>query len=373
MNPAAEPPVPAKLPVHKGQSLHPAERPAPAPGKSLIKMGLDVDLHKVTIATQFDHTAIKPAAAFSVEQLLEWVRRRVAEGHVVWTVYEACGFGYTLHYQLLAAGAHNLVIGPVLLDPQRRRKNDGLDARALCTRLSRYLQGQKSELPLIRVPTPQEQQRRELPRQRDFWKAQLRRLDNHARALRVEHEHKSLHSNWWGPRNWKKVAPQLSELVRRFLEPLREQLLFCHQQLTALTAELEQRLAQEKLPKGLGTLTLARFDAEVCDPFRFSNRKEIGSYVGCCPSEHSSGLGQRLGHIDRHGNKHLRTLLVEAVWRLLHFQSQWHALKKVVVHLKAGTALRKKTVVALARQLAIDLWRVRTRRATWAQLGLAPS
>jgi len=45
------------------------------------------------------------------------------------TVYEACGFGYTLHYQLPTAGAHNLVIGPVVLDPQSRRKIDGLVCR----------------------------------------------------------------------------------------------------------------------------------------------------------------------------------------------------------------------------------------------------
>ena len=50
---------------------------------------------------------------------------------------------------------------------------------------------------------------------------------------------------------------------------------------------------------------------------RFQHRKAIGSYTGCCPSQHSSGGVQRFGHIDRHGNKHVRVLLVEAVWRLL--------------------------------------------------------
>jgi hypothetical protein len=44
----------------------------------------------------------------------------------------------------------------------------------------------------------------------------------------------------------------------------------------------------------------------------------------------------------------------------------------MTTRLAAGSALRKKTVVALARQLAIDLWRVRTGRATWIELGLFP-
>ena len=131
-------------------------------------------------------------------------------------------------------------------------------------------------------------------------------------------------------------------------------------------------MAEQKLPKGLGDLTMALFDAEVCDAFRFSNRKQVGSYTGACPSEHSSGGGQRFGGIDRHGNKHLRVILIEAVWRLLRYQPAWHAFKKLGARLKAGAALKKKTVVALARQLAIDLWRVRTGRASWAELGLVP-
>ena len=39
------------------------------------------------------------------------------------------------------------------------------------------------------------------------------------------------------------------------------------------------------------------------------------------------------------------------------------------VKLAGGSALKKKTVVALARLLAIDLWRWRTGRATMEDLG----
>jgi transposase len=78
---------------------------------------------------------------------------------------------------------------------------------------------------------------------------------------------------------------------------------------------------------------------------------------------------QRFGHIDRHGNKHVRVLLVEAVWRLLKWQPQWHARVKYLQKLKHGASLKKKIAVALARQLAIDLWRWRTGRCTAAELG----
>ena len=62
-------------------------------------------------------------------------------------------------------------------------------------------------------------------------------------------------------------------------------------------------------------------------------------------------------------------LLVEAVWRLLQYQPQWHARVKYLQKLKHGASLEKKIAVALARQLALDLWRWRTRRCTAAELG----
>jgi transposase len=78
---------------------------------------------------------------------------------------------------------------------------------------------------------------------------------------------------------------------------------------------------------------------------------------------------QRFGGIDRHGNARVRTLLVEAVWRLLKWQPGWHARQKWLAKLQHGASLKKKSAVALARQLAIDLWRWRTGRATAAELG----
>lgn len=132
---------------------------------------------------------------------------------------------------------------------------------------------------------------------------------------------------------------------------------------------LEARVAHEKIPKGLGPLTLALADAEVCDWYRFADRKAPSSHTGCCPSERSTGGVQRTGRIDRHGNAHLRTLLVEAVWRLARWNPAWHAYRKLAGRLNAAGKLPKRWAVALARQLAVDLWRVRTGRSTWAELG----
>lgn len=346
-------------------------QPAPADkSRPLIKLGLDVDLQQITATVQCDHQHPKPAQSFTVARLIQWVREKVQAGHTVHTVYESCGFGYTLHYQLVEAGARSLVISPVRLHTERRRKNDRLDSRQLCLRLSRYLDGQKDELPVIRIPTVAEQQRRELGRQRKFWHKQVRQLENHGRALRLEHELKTLPAGWAGPRKWKRLLPELSDFLRAHLEPLRQQIASAKTQLEHLQAQIEALVTEEQLPKGLGRLTMSLLDGEVCDWHRFKHRKAPGSYTGCCPSEHSSGGTQRQGSIDRHGNKHVRMLLVEAVWRLLRYQPVWHARTKFIKRMTAANALKKKTVVALARQLAVDLWRWRTGRCTLAQLGL---
>ena len=132
---------------------------------------------------------------------------------------------------------------------------------------------------------------------------------------------------------------------------------------------LVQRVSQECIPKGLGQISLVTLDAEVCDWNRFFNRKQIGSYTGCCPGEHSSAGKRRLGSIDRMGNGRVRAVLVEAVWRFLKWQPGWKSAQKFKLKLADGAAMKKKAVVALARHLAIDLWRWRTGRVTLADLG----
>src|SRR5205085_3378928 len=88
----------------------------------------------------------------------------------------------------------------------------------------------------------------------------------------------------------------------------------------------------------------------------------------------SSGSKRVLGSVTKHGNPCLRAVLVECAWRLVRFQPQDRPVKKRL-HLlakgaKATGAARKKAVVAVARQLAVDLWRLQTGRCTAEQLGL---
>ena len=116
-------------------------------------------------------------------------------------------------------------------------------------------------------------------------------------------------------------------------------------------------------------------NGEVMDWKRFKNRKQAGSYVGCSPSEHSTGEGQVLGNIDRQGNRRIRSALVEAIWRMLRWNPAWSGFAKHgdILRDKKGSSVRKKKAcIACVRLLFIDLWRLNTGRTTLEALGLKP-
>jgi transposase len=348
----------------------PPRQPLPTatidPTKPTLKLGLDVHLEFIMAVAQRDHTSPHAPRKFSRAELVAHVRQLVDEGVQVFCVQESCGFGFVLHRQLVAAGAQSFLITPIALNG--KRKTDKLDARALCLRLSRWLDGNRDELATIRIPSLKEQQQREGTRRRKFLGRQIRALANRGHGQVAEYCHVQLPARWWGARNWMKLS-QLDEWVLGILTQLRELIVALETQLKTLEAELVGRVKDQVRPKGLGEITLVTLDGEVCDWARFNNRKAIGSYTGCCPGEHSSGGKQRMGGIDRMGNGRVRCLLVEAVWRFLLWQPGWRAAQKMKIKLTEGAGMKKKTVVALARQLAVDLWRWRTGRATMEELG----
>lgn len=365
-------PVPSALPLTTPAiaRIIPPRQPLPTavidPAKPMFKLGLDVHLEFIMAVIQKDHSNPLAPRKFTRDELVAHVRKLVAEGGQVFCVQESCGFGFVLHRELVAAGAQSFLITPIALNGAR--KTDKLDSRALCLRLSRWLDGNRDELSPIRIPTEKEQRRREGTRRRKFLGRMIRMLANRGHGQVAEYQHLQLPGRWWGPRNWKKLEALDPWVVSRLVE-LRELILALEQQLEVLEAELRARVKAEPIPKGLGEITLVAVESEVCDWGRFNNRKQIGSYTGCCPGEHSSGGKQLMGCIDRMGNGRLRALLVEAVWRFLRWQPNWKAAQGMKVKLAGGGALKKKTVVALARKLAIDLWRWRTGRATFEDLG----
>jgi transposase len=107
---------------------------------------------------------------------------------------------------------------------------------------------------------------------------------------------------------------------------------------------------------------------------RFKNGRQLGNYFGLCPSESTSAEKRRLGSITKHGNPRLRRMMVELAWRVVRLQPQYVALRRwgpLLAEKKGNHApARKRAIVAVARRLAIDLWRIATGRKSAEELGL---
>src|SRR5216683_7429344 len=178
-------------------------------------------------------------------------------------------------------------------------------------------------------------------------------------------------SCWWKRRNF--AALPVPVWIKELLGNTQPVLLALHEKIGALTRQL-QEAAQPKQPRGLGAMSSVIIDREIGDWKRFNNRRQVASYTGLCPGEYSSGNTRLQSCVTKHGNPRLRAALVELAWRLVRFQPNYKPILKWKEILRRGAlatgAARKKAIVAVARQLAVDLWRVRTGRCKPEVLGL---
>ena len=336
-----------------------------------IKLGIDVHQDFYVVVEQIGGSNPKPPQRFKKGAFLHWAARLKGQGGQVHAVYEACGFGFGLQRQLSALGIACHVVCPQKLDERNRRvKTDSLDAKALCLKLDRFVQGNQDALALVRVPSQEEEQLRAIHRQREQLVKARKRLEAQGRSLMVNHGIEPV-GNWWKARTFAKLA--VPAWLKELLANSQPILLALQEKIRALTVQL-QSAAGPKQPRGLGAMSSVIIDREVGDWHRFNNRRQIGSYTGLCPGEHSSGNTRLQSCVTKHGNPRLRAALVELAWRLVRFQPNYRPIVKWNEVLRRGAlatgAARKKAIVAVARQLAVDLWRIRTGQVSAKTLGL---
>src|SRR5947209_6069919 len=167
-----------------------------------IKLGIDVHQDFYVVVKQEGGTNPKPAQRFRKEAFLHWAAKLQSQGGEVHAVYEACGFGFSLQRQLSALGIHCYVVCPQKLDERNKRvKTDGLDAKALCLKLDRFVEGNTDALALVRVPTEEEERSRAIHRQREQLVGARKRLEAQGRSLMVNHGVEPV-QNWWKPRTF---------------------------------------------------------------------------------------------------------------------------------------------------------------------------
>ena len=330
-----------------------------------LKLGVDWHVEHFRVVRMGDGQSPQPAQRFSPASFLDFVKKQLPLADQVVVVYEAGPGGFHLHRQLTALGVTAYVVHPQKLDPQHKGVvTDKTDARELTLNLDRYLRGNLRAMSVVRVPTEAEEQRRALSRQREQLRRERQRLAAQGRSLCLT-QGLRLRGEWWAQNL------TLPDWLKPRLEVWRKLIAAVEEQLDALTQQVEA-LAPKVRPKGLGPLTLGMLIAELCDWSRFKNRKQIGSYTGLCGGVSSSGQSHCDLSITKAGNARVRWSLIELAWRMVLYQPQSVAVqrwKHVLLNPKAAARQKKRALVALARQLAVDLWRWQTGTITPEQLG----
>jgi len=136
-------------------------------------------------------------------------------------------------------------------------------------------------------------------------------------------------------------------------------------QIEPLDRAVTEQAQQDKMARllqtqpGVGPITALAYVLTMGDVSRFPRGKQVASYLGLIPREHSSGGRQRLGAISKQGNRMLRMLLVEAAQIAVRYDPQF---RKEYLH-RCHQKPKAVAKVAAARKLAVRLyWMLRTQR-----------
>jgi len=269
--------------------------------------------------------------------------------------------------RLLAELGHELWIGhasAIRAGVVRKQKTDTRDAAHL---LDLLLQ---KRFPRIWIPSLAERDTRQLLRHRHKLVCFRTSVKNQLHALamsqgicrkkrlftakgRAELQHVSL-----GP--W--ASRRREELLRMLdhLDPSIEELDRAVQQ----QAQSHPQAARLMTHPGVGPLTALAFVLTVGPVERFRRSKQVVSYLGLNPCEHSSGGHQRMGSISKQGNTMMRWLLVEASQTAVRFDPELLRMYRRLKFRRGGSVAK----VAIARKLAVKLYWMLRATASGAQM-----
>jgi transposase len=158
-------------------------------------------------------------------------------------------------------------------------------------------------------------------------------------------------------------AAERRKQLLRSLDRLEQEIAELNQR---VEAEVAQRAAAVRLQThpGVGPVTALAMVLTLGPAERFASGKQVGSYFGLIPSEHSSGGRQKLGRISKQGSSFLRFLLVEAGQSAVRKDAELGRFYRRL----AARKHRALAKVAVARKLATRLYLMLREDWTYAQL-----
>ena len=294
-------------------------------------------------------------------------------------IQEAGLDGFWIHRVLQNEGIESHVVDPASIATSRRRrraKTDRIDGEALLRALLAHKRGEPRVCAMVKAPTPEEEDRRRLSRERKTLIAERVEHVNRIKGLlfcqgvsgyEPLHRDRRQRLDVLKTGDGRALPDHLKAQISRELNRL-ELLL---EQIKAVEAERDASFAAAKALatptpapvtmlleiKGIGPEFAAILWMEAF--FRsFANRRQIAAYAGLAPTPWQSGSVDREQGVSKAGNPRLRTTLIQLAWLWLRHQPQsalalW--FKERVA--RNGGRFKKTTIVALARKLLVALWK----------------
>jgi transposase len=309
-------------------------------------------------------------------QLGEKARARTGQNYPIITIQEAGLDGFWIHRVLQAEQIESWVVdaASILTSRRRRRaKTDKIDGETLVRTLLAYKRGEPRVCSMVKAPTPEEEDRRRLCRERKTLTAERVEHVNRIKGLLFAQgigDYEPLCRNRrtrleeLKTGDGRPLPVHLKKQITRELDRLEIILA----QLKAVEAErdtlLEPVAEQASTPatmiaqlRGIGPEFAGVLWSEGL--FRhFDNRRQLAAYAGLVPTPWQSGSVRHEQGVSKSGNPRLRTTMVQVAWLWLRHQpdsalSVWFNDRVQ----RNGGRLKRTAVVALARKLFVALWR----------------
>jgi transposase len=329
-----------------------------------------------------DNPSLHPLQGGDAEGLIAKLyaaRQRVAKATgqtpAVTLCYEAGYDGFWLARFLEQRDITCQVMEPASLQVNRRArrvKTDRIDVGNILHTLIAWCRGERHVCSMVVIPSVEEEDLRRCHRERDRLIRERTAHINRIKGLlfgqgihgiNVKSHYKTLKPSELVTGDGRPLPERLGREIAREIERLAQvqaQIVTVEHErdhpATSCAATERKRHHLLRL-KGLGPALSSTLTREVYYR-RFANRRQVASYIGIAPSAYDSGDGHRSQGISKAGNRLARVAMVEAAWLWLRHQPD-SALSQWFHHRTQGQKgrIRRIMIVALARKLAIALWR----------------
>ncbi|MCC2664522.1 MAG: transposase family protein [Geminicoccaceae bacterium] len=295
-------------------------------------------------------------------------------------IQEAGLDGFWLHRLLEANGIESHVVDPasIAVDRRHRRaKTDVIDGEMLLRTLMAWARGERRVCSMVRPPSPDEEDRRRLTRERGTLLKERTQHTNRIKGLLAGQgiaDYDPLRKDRLArldalrTGDGRPLPERLKAEIRREIERVDlvvSQMAMVERErdaLVGMTSDPAPETAAAVLVrlKGIGPELGSLIWLEAL--YRgFSNRRQIAAYAGLAPSPWQSGGTDREQGISKSGNRRLRHALVELAWFWLRHQPA--SALSVWFRARVGQGrgrIRRIAIVALARKLLVALWRYAT-------------